>query len=447
MSENQFQLANNGQSVIVSDFNQLGSYALMDDRVFAEFLRMLPYNGSAVTKAIFPYQVTGEASPRTVAPNGASGSVLVHPFRAFVGSRTAEATDALKNWRDIRSGIWVGSTSSLTAAVTIAANSSGNPRWDLIYATVTPDASSPTVSRKVKNPSTKVISTQSVVTTLTTTVSVAAVTGTPAASPTFPALPADSAGSYHIALAYVRVPNGFNGTSTVATTDVAAAMPIGQVVSTGALSPASSCDTGKISTALQQSWGSSGTRPVHVLQPDLSRGPTRIVAIDLLDNVSANWSHQSGGVLDDTIDWRDRLFKVTVSVGLNSILSEPPFPWNPATSSYIPNQGIRGGQSYYQSGLADGATLGQFGGGVGSAVLTHLSESFFSVTSGTPAFTGRVIWSLAHNSAGGVFNLPSGASIWVVAESSTGNLKLYVQGVPNAAVFLWIESTTQLSNR
>ncbi len=114
MAEPQFQLVDNGQEVQQADFDLLGQTSgLADDRVLAEFLRFPPYTGTVV-KAIYPYGTSTSASAATVsAPGTASGSVLINPFRAIVGSRTAAATDALKSWRDVRSGVLVGGGGSI----------------------------------------------------------------------------------------------------------------------------------------------------------------------------------------------------------------------------------------------------------------------------------------------------------------------------------------------
>src|SRR5689334_8947870 len=109
--ENRFQHSLNGQSVQQADLNLLGeTSALADDRVFAELFRMQPYDGATVRKGVLPFGHSASANAGLVVPNGATGSVLVNPLRAFVGSRTAVATSAKANWRDIRSALAVGST-------------------------------------------------------------------------------------------------------------------------------------------------------------------------------------------------------------------------------------------------------------------------------------------------------------------------------------------------
>lgn len=112
--ESKFQLLNNGQEVQTSDINSMSdSAALADDRVLAELLRMPPYDGSTVTKGVIPFtaETRSDSSDafNVVSGLGVAGVIRVRPFRALVGSRTAEASDPKKNWRDIRSTIHIGS--------------------------------------------------------------------------------------------------------------------------------------------------------------------------------------------------------------------------------------------------------------------------------------------------------------------------------------------------
>lgn len=433
--EDKFQVLNNGQSIVQADFNQLGSYALMDDHVFAELIRMAPYDGVDVSKAILPYGVpallTGDRA--TVIRNGATGSVLVRPFRAFVGSRTDEATNAKDNWRDVKSAIWLGSSTSQTAALTLAANASGNPRWDLVYAVVTPDADTATVSRKVKNTTTKVIAATSVVTTVVTTVAVAVQAGTPGALPVFPTIPADGAGAYNIPLAYVRVPNGFNGTSTVARTDIVCAIPMASIEAGGSssLAPATymfkaggaPSALGGLTPAREGAWGATGTRPGWFMPPDLAAGPSRLLAFDLSSGTSTNWSHQSGCILDLSTNWSRRLFKWTMMVASNASPYEV-FAFDPAAADpglSIPNA--------RQNSLDAGGVL-----------VTGMGQSFIDDASG---FGDTLI---AHLDSTQCAALVGGTSVQIRCQQATGRMSLVVTGVPLCQVFIWLESTSQFSN-
>jgi hypothetical protein len=405
--ESQFQLASNGQQLQQQDVNSLGeAAALVDDRVFAELFRMAPYNGSTVSRGIMPYRHAGTGEVATVAPNGASGTVLVSPFRALVGSRTAVGTDSKKNWRDIRSSIFLGSTTALTQAVSIAANASGNPRWDLVYAAVAVDANGPTVTRKVKDPTTKVISSQSVVTTKVTSVTVAVSAGTAAASPTPPATPADSGSTYYIPLAYVRVPNGFGASSTVATTDIADIAPhLSLSTATGgtSLRPATANKTP--TTAQLQSWGATGSRPATVMPASMVGSESILIAVDM---------STATDTVVDTGDWRNRVTRfmtVTRATGAD-------FAWKTGSGIPIGTQDIG-------SGVDDDAAVG-------------LGATFTSASS-------RLAAQIQGGAAGGA--IPACVTVGIEADLTTGNLKWVKDAsVTSGFAFFWIEFSAPFAN-
>lgn len=334
--EKRYQHTVNGQSVIEADLNVLGeTSALADDRVFAELFRMTPDDTpltpglSGVARGILPFDFSRRESQSlgdgVVCPAGATGSVKVFPFRALIGSRTVVGTDALKNWRDIRSTVSVGTTTQ-EQTVAIAANASGSPRWDLVYAAVAVDASASSVTRKMKDPTTKVISSTSVVTTLQTTVSLAVVAGTPSGSPAWPAVPSDASGTYYIPLAYVRVPNGFGASSTVLKTDLAEVAPTIRLSTTtggGSLEPANqhtagTKGTGDATTIVSASnihtWGSSGTRSGRFIPSTVTGKRELIIAVD------SSITH--GTVVDDR-DWRGRVSRFGCQITAGSYATEP----------------------------------------------------------------------------------------------------------------------------
>ena len=311
-----FRTQFNGQSVLTGDLDTMGDgAAYADDRVFAEMLRMRPYDGASPSRGILPYLYDNSGEPGMLAGNGASGSVLVYPFRAFVGSTVPVATDGKRNWRDIRSQVAAGSTSA-AQTVALSANASGNPRWDLIYAAVTPDTPSGTQTHKVKSPTSKVITEQLLVRSWVTTVTLGVVEGTAAASPDWPATPADGSGVYYIPLAYVRVPDGFGAASTVAATDIATVAPVVSLneATSGASLGWASCHRtlggGTLTAAQIQSWGATGTRPNMFIPSTAVGSRSLVVALDLQTGTE---SHADGAVLDDR-DWRGRICKFMVNL-------------------------------------------------------------------------------------------------------------------------------------
>lgn len=320
--EQQFKLDYNGQQVQKEDLELLGTTSgLADDRVLAELLRLTPFDGTTVARGILPYlHQTSGGQQATVDVDGATGSVLIRPFRAVLGSRTAVGTDAVQNWRDIRSAIYTG------GSLAIAANSSGNPRWDLIYAAVAVDVNGTSTTRKVKDPATKVVTDQSVSTYKQTTVAIGVVAGVTDPSPVWPAVPGDGGGTYNIPLAYVRVPNGFSATSTVDERDIAliASTPLEGVRPAKVLFNGSGA---YLTAANQGSWGSSGTAPRLFLPGSMNGGETLVVPIGFNSGEFAD-----GTILDDTRDWRGRLTRFWVQTATGATAQ---FPWSGVSTDSI----------------------------------------------------------------------------------------------------------------
>lgn len=414
--EDRYQHTINGQTVLQTDLNVMGeTSALADDRVLAELLRMEPYNGSAVRKGILPHAHATSSTTALVAPETGTGSVLVYPFRAFVGPRTAASSDPKKNWRDIRSAIAVAESQQLYQRVNLSANSSGNPRWDLIWAAVAVDANTTEVTRKRKDPATRAITSTSVVTRLATTVTLGTTVGTAAASPVWPAVPADAAGVYYIPIAYVRIPNGFISSSTVLTTDIAIQAPIlriSRAAGVPSVSVADQCHT--VSTAEQQSWGSSGTRKRMWMPPDLTGGDQLVVIIDASDASSANWSHQNNGVVDSR-DWRNRLTRYVICCdsGTDGNLFGH-FPWNhtsgfltPAGTSVSTTNAVGIGQTFRSD-------IGNAAGATGSSFVAMDDGAFVNLYCDT---------------------------------ADGGKLKAAISGSPNCVVIFWIDFTAPFTNK
>lgn len=341
MAEQQYYPATDGQEFGIPDAQGVGvTSGLADDRTLDELLRMTPFDGTNTYKTILPYGVTPidgslgstPANPGTVQPSGsANGSILVNPFRAIVGSRVAAASDALENWRDIRSSVVTGS-SGLTQTFQLAANSSGNPRWDLVYVTLSVDVASGTQLRRVKNPSTGVVSAIDVTTVLLNPAVVSVLTGTPAATPAIPSLPADSGGNYNIAIAAVLVPNGFSATSTVLTTQIRDQVGnlnltngAGQTVAalheavTQHVKPASGNNDRAGTYATNRPY--TTTRPGMFLPPGMAGGGQMFVEVY---NVVSTPSHPNNSIVDNSIDWRNRMVVVFVQTTTSITFANDP---------------------------------------------------------------------------------------------------------------------------
>ena len=442
--EPQQQITLSGQELQAGDFNNVASEAShVDDYVLAELLRLAPEQGSnVVTRGVLSFGTDGTAQGSSFdssmnavvrATLSADGSVFIFPFRAVVGPRVDQTTaislptlpnPQLNALRDVRSAIYCPNNTSGFGfpKLALASNASGNPRWDLICALVSVDVNGVSTTRFVKPPSPSGASgvATSVIPQLITTVSIAVVNGTAAASPVFPAIPADTIGtSYYIPLAYVRVPNGFGGSATVAVTDICDATPALGLYSSARAMPANGqfkAGGVVIPTAVQQSWGATGTRPTAYAPPAIGMGPTRFILLDLLSASSANWSHQNGSVVDNSTDWTLRWFKtIAYSNNVGKFSSEHPPPALPTPGS---------------------------GADCPSDMTSGLS--------GTPVQLGH---SMAANGAGvcgywtpSMLTMNSGAIVRLTVDTS-GRLIVGITGTPLCKLFVWLESSQPFSMR
>jgi hypothetical protein len=360
----------NGTEITTDDIALTGQVSgLADDRVLQEILRLAPYDGTQVYKAIIPYdyQVDKVGAGATIVPptstvtpsNHGDGSIAVNPFRAVVGSRAAASADPLKNWRDVRSGIFTGPGSSadaphLAQSFLIGANAdASHTRYDLVYATVTVDVQSNPVQRRYKDPSASTVAAQTVFQYLACTVTVTVLPGTPSATPAIPTLPADAAPSYNIALAAVRVVHGFNATSILVGADI-------RMLSTGvgykSLEPGFQMEpaTGNndragtyCSAGTHFAWDplTAGSRPAPFLPPDMVGGKCVLAMVDNLDASSANWSHPDESIVDDSIDWRNRILLTFAAFGTNPLAigtgTGGGMPYGSMSPAYSPTSGQR----------------------------------------------------------------------------------------------------------
>jgi hypothetical protein len=85
------ELTQDGQEVQQQDFNNVASEAAhAEDYVFAEMLRLAPYNGTSVAKAVIPPGPFWNGAAGALGlVSAAAGGVNLAPFRAIAGPRTA----------------------------------------------------------------------------------------------------------------------------------------------------------------------------------------------------------------------------------------------------------------------------------------------------------------------------------------------------------------------
>jgi hypothetical protein len=424
MSVERFQLTTNGQEVEQSDLNLVADAAgLADDKALAELLRLAPFSGSGVAKAILPF-----GSAATVAPAGATGSVSVSPFRAVVGTRDAAANiGPLKNWNDLRSAIFTG-PNALAAPQPFQANTTTQARWDLVYAQLQVDAPGAQVSRYRKDPSTEQVTVVQVAKSLVQSISVAVLAGQPGGPK--PQLPPDGGGTFFFPLANVRIPANFGPLSTVAPTDIEELAPyVPLALTTGAsiLVPANHQfkEGGSVLSSAAFAWGSGGGRPGPVMPPTMSGCEGRLIAIDAQAAASANWSHQSGGVVDDSRDWRNRVFRWHAIVNPSA---QAVFPWD--HSAAPPARAIgatgAGAQSPFQA-FGFGQSFAPDGQTMCVPPLPMTAPVAAQVTPGNA-------------------NLPAQTYIALAVDPSSGALKVFINGAPGVRCFFWLEASGQFPN-
>jgi hypothetical protein len=429
-----------GGEVENQDIQLLGQVAgLADDRVLAELLRIAP--GFSI-KAILPYGFVASASanyyptPGTVIPSGnADGGFRVFPFRAIVGSRTSGTVDALALWRDIRS--WIYKPSSQFNAVNgveffLTPNASGQPRWDLVYATLAIDVPANPVQRRIKDPNSAVTTVAQVFEYTAQSITINIAIGTPGASPVVPTIPADTGGvSYNIPLAAIHVANGFGAASTVATTDirdVSPPAPISPVTGATNIRPASGNNdaSGTYATdpAFQWSVGAV-TRPGPFLTPALVGGDSLLVQIDAA--TPGHPSHTNGSIVDNSVDWRKRYFKIFAAV--SAVATNQRFASDPSAPTIF---NIPSGTSFTPPASATTAT-NDF-----RMANTMWADNIFGANTASLYIA---------NNASFPSMLGAGAQIGVYVTQSDGVMRAAISATnPGVRVFLWIEASAQMAN-
>jgi hypothetical protein len=441
--EQQFTITIDGQEVRSDDLNLLGQISgLADDKMFAELFR-LPGSGAPssgiypIAKWIMPHlgwsvnNGTPFSAGMPVQGNKdivavslvANATIAVLPFRAFVGSRTQYITDAKLNVYDIRSCVHTVTSGQNYEPLTISANASGNARIDLIYALVNIDVdNASTVTRKIKNPSTKVVTTQSIANSKVTTVTIGRVQGTPSATPAVPVLPTDSGNNYYIPLAYVRVPNGFTSGSTVGAADILNIAPVPILSPTTGANvtrvASSNCRpdplgyASTVSSTRLATWANTGTTSPFWVQSAVSGQETVYIAIDNTGATADLRSHNTNETVDASIDWRNRIVDYIA--------------YATDTNEYAWSQGATGD-------VFPSATAGNSGGlGVG-ATGTHtghvgFGQSFVAdnvtLSPALPA-DSRILVDLNQTSMGTTGLWPSGNRLVLYTTGSDGRLFIW----------------------
>lgn len=434
--ESKFAIGTNGQSLQVQDVNLIADEAaLADDRVLWELFR-LQVQSVSPQKAILTYGKSGWAkesgmtSTALVNGNTADAFVRVMPFRAMIAS--TDSSSQKEMLRGMRSGLMVGSSTQYLK-FTVTANASGNPRWTLVYAAVTPSTNSASVVRYVKDPVSKSVTGTNVTITTSCDVTIALLDGTPAATPTRPSLPADSAGTYYIPLAYIWVNTGFGATSIVARETIHECAPVITLHSTmgvTALQPANQCWTIGGTVDTNQLDATQQYRPSCYMPSTLVGGEARLIPIQLS---LAPASHTHGAIVDSSVDWRFRVFKWQALVVSGSAQANG-FTWDRAGGGG--QQNPRADISYPYDTFAQG-----------------MGQSFYATAPAVTGYTMPAITNFGGYAAwlddGLATSLGAfGSAVGLYVNSSDGTLRFAksTSGGAGGQIFFWIEASAPLSN-
>lgn len=425
MAENEYVHPENGAEVREQDINLMShDGAIADDRTLWELLR-LTHGAATPQKAVLPYGKSGwkpdlgpdNATPLTstalVQGNVANGSVYVLPFRALIGSTFTANTFDPEYLRGQRSSYLYGATWH-GRTVAVAANVSGNPRWTLVYANVTPDGPGDSANYVKKDPGTLVVSLVVAGTiTVKTTVTITTVDGTPAGSPTKPTLPADGGGVYKVALAYLWIPDGFGGASAVtraAIHEVAPCVPLHSSTGVSAVSPANQNSINGGVVDVRQ--GPTAVRAGAYLPSTMVGGEQRLV---LMQFGVAPVSHLDGDPVDSSVDWRFRYFTWSIH-------------YRTGTTTNDRFASDRNGAPTTPCMSAVNTTTGH---GVGQSFVNDSAQTVAYATSAGTAF---------------YWDFGTGVRIAIHVDSASGNLVFKASGGSTSQVFIKLEATAPYSN-
>jgi hypothetical protein len=318
---------------------------------------------------------------------------------------------------------------------------------------MTVDASGAEVTRMVRPP---VVNSspapQNVATQLVQPITTAVVAGTPAATPTLPALPADtpSSGIFNFPLAYVIVPNGFTSSSSTSGNIQIIAPCVasdGKVSGASRLRPAS-CMTTDASYLASTAFGlpaqAAANEPIlWPLPSSMLGGESLFIALPSLSNTTGPIA--DAGIVDDSIDWGGRAFlwfaQVTSPFGSNN-LSYYPGGFAPSTNVYrTPGcwSGLDGG------GVLSGAQY-QVIPGMGQSFMKddNLSIPGMDVGSTRNASVACCLTNNNLNDGTLALGMPSGCVFALYVVAGSPQLRAYVSCATAVNITIWLFATAQL---
>lgn len=439
MSEDRPQFPQNtGQEILLDELEQMADNgALSEDRSVAG-LHDLGGAGVADTPIISvkPYnpgksQASGVQSSGVHTTLSLNRTILVGPFQFIIGSpETDLANNPFAPLRDVRSvqqAEVVTPGSSVGEVVQLSATA-GDNRWDLVYAELKRDVSKTQLTRFQKDPDTENVTAPTVDTELGQEVTIKVVVGTEAASPTRPALPANSPGVYNVPLAYVALMHPFAAADAVPANAIQE-LWLNQGISLGHAAQQFQILTQQFSVGgfadSADPWDPSSAtpRPEIYMSPQMRGGLSFPLAVILTANSGGvrTFANNSDNVVDNLIDWRQRLFRVWV--GIRSGLVTSTFVWNTAAGQPMPTW-----SAHHLTGDSNRLAVG-FGQSFDDDLVS--------------AGAGGTIFRLTDSD---LSDLPAGTAIELYVDT-LGQMKMKIGATdPDSILFAWIDATNQFSN-
>ncbi len=383
----------NGQEVQIADVNLIASEAaLADDLVLAELLRLAPY-GTDVARAVLPHGFTDSTNLDATVTNGHGttlGGITVNAFRAVIGSRTG-APSATK-YSDIRSALFTNASGTFNdLTISLPANAVASPQPFLVYATLFIDQNAATTPRYVKDPVTHNVTQPSLVLTKKTYVTVSVAAG--AVGGAFPSLPVDPAGGFNIPLARVIAPGPFTSATLIPNTNIMDVSPSISLNRQVNIAPANQTST------VGSAFFAGTAKTKYYFPPSMVGKAERYFVID-----TQGGAIPDGTVIDSSIDWRNRIFKVFVAADAGG----GAYAWYPGGA--LPNKNSN-------SKLYAGSSFGNTDSTVVSLTNAEISQ------------------------------VSLGANVNLMVNATTGALYLSYSSSPSVSMFFWLDATAQFPNQ
>lgn len=386
----------NGQSIYKEDLAVLADAAGAGDDALKHVVRNTGRIGRARVQRGLVRLEDG-----ALITNGPTG-IKNRTFTAWIG---AETTDSPEGWSGLRS-VTVPAEAFTFAVPALA----GGRRIDLIVAKYSPRLTSGEVQRKVKNPVTGAVTEEDVSVTEYDAVTFEYLQG-PAGS--LPAWPSDPVGGFYIPIAAIYVTDGWSGAGTFPSIFIEEIAD----VRSSAISPrpptsSSSIVGGVFGGGRNVNFASGSFGYINsTSMPSTMRGD-----VQLWIPVSKG-ALVTGKLIDDSVDWRNRLFRSDVEYRNGTFL--PLFPWE---------------QDYAQ--LAQGKMYAGFETGApydtGLLIQTHHGQSFRKVGS---IVSERYALVIDHGA--------SASTATYLYVDDNGALRLTVGQTASRCVLVWLQASAQ----